>query len=115
MHGLGLRTKDGENLVLEYLRLQKHESELLYQATVLDQNDGATISFKLNLNIDSLYSFENPAHDFPQKIQYRFLDHDHLTIGVLNSKEEGRTFHFIRQAPDPEMQNLLAEAPKAIK
>lgn len=98
LSGVSFGLRDGQTLVLEKLGIQQHGSRIIYQATVLEQNKGATINFQLNPFVDSLFSFENLEHDFPQKIQYRFINADELEVGVLNAADEGKHFRFTRES-----------------
>jgi len=70
--GFSYQIKDGKMVVTEYLEINREENEIIYTATVLDQNQGIGIDFKLN-QMDSIYSFENPNHDFPKYIRYQKL------------------------------------------
>jgi len=80
--GAGFSVKSGVFTRTEKLAIIKNDTAIFYQATVEGQNQGATISFKLvNPDNDSLV-FENPAHDFPQRIEYNFLTDSTLEIKV---------------------------------
>ncbi len=53
----------------EILTIKTIENQIVYEATVPDQNEGKTVRFTLNREIKNYFSFENPEHDFPKKIQ----------------------------------------------
>ncbi len=79
--GLSYQIKEGKMLVTEYLEINRAENEIIYTATVLDQNQGIGIDFKLN-QTDSIYSFENPNHDFPKYIRYQKLTENSMKASV---------------------------------
>ena len=90
--GVGYKLIDGEEQVLENLAIRVIDGQVVYQATVANQNDGSTISFQLNDSISDFFSFENPEHDFPKKIQYFKLDGSKLKVNVIGEDEKGFTF-----------------------
>ncbi|MCY1634835.1 DUF6265 family protein [Marinifilum sp. D737] len=90
--GIGYQLVDGKQKVLESLVIKQIEGKVVYQATVFDQNQGATISFPLNESISDYYSFENLEHDFPKKIQYFKLSNGKLKVNIAGNN--GRVFSF---------------------
>ncbi|MFN0016435.1 MAG: DUF6265 family protein [Saprospiraceae bacterium] len=82
------QTPDGGKTTREYLRIvQQGDGTIVYQATVPDQNDSATINFPLTFFTASSWTFENPAHDFPQTIEYWLQDDETLRATVSNSSQ----------------------------
>jgi hypothetical protein len=64
-----------------------------YEATVSDQNSGKPVRFKLIGLTDNKMIFFNPEHDFPKKVEYEFLDDNHLLATVGDGKGDlGKTF-----------------------
>ncbi|WP_321306943.1 DUF6265 family protein [Marinifilum fragile] len=94
--GMGYQLIDGKMKVLENVAIKPIEGKLVYQATVFNQNQGATIFFPLNESISDYYSFENPKHDFPKKIQYFKLRENRVKVNVLGDNDEGFSFVMIR-------------------
>jgi hypothetical protein len=94
--GIGYQLVDGKQKVLERLAIKTIDGKVVYQATVFNQNQGATISFPLNESISDYYSFENPKHDFPKKIQYFKLRENRVKVNVLGDNDEGFSFVMIR-------------------
>ncbi|MCB9315605.1 MAG: NHL repeat-containing protein [Lewinellaceae bacterium] len=84
MLGEGYRQNaDGEKQITEYLRIVRQpDGSIVYQATVLNQNDSATIDFPMTFFTTNSWTFENPKHDFPQKIEYWFQDDQILRVTV---------------------------------
>ncbi|RKE04207.1 DUF6265 family protein [Marinifilum flexuosum] len=94
--GTGYKLKDGKHKILEHLAIKLIKGKMVYQASVLNQNQGATIYFPLNESISDYYSFENPKHDFPKKIQYFKLREKRVKVNVLGDNDEGFSFVMIR-------------------
>ena len=81
LKGFSYKTKDGKMVVTEYLEIKRNDKDVIYTATVLNQNQGIGIDFKLTQS-DSLYSFENPSHDFPKFIRYQSISENKITATV---------------------------------
>ncbi|MBV6478625.1 MAG: hypothetical protein HGGPFJEG_01380 [Ignavibacteria bacterium] len=77
----------------ELLRLIKNDTGIFYIADV--SHNPAPVSFKLAALSDNVAVFENPLHDFPQKITYTFIDDNNLTavIEAIND-ERKKAFRF---------------------
>jgi len=52
----------------ERISLTQANNDLYYTPTVQGQNGGKAVPFKLTSSSDNEFVFENPNHDFPQKI-----------------------------------------------
>jgi len=90
--GAGFSVKSGVFTRTEKLAIVKSDTSIFYQATVEGQNQGATIPFKwVKQNNDKLV-FENPAHDFPQRIEYYFLTDSTLEITVGSIADTSNNF-----------------------
>ncbi len=97
LKGYSYRMKAGEKVITETLTIRRVDGQLVYEATVPDQNEGRTIRFTLNPAVDSLLSFENAQHDFPKKIQYKKLDEHRLEVRVSGDNDEGFSYIQVRQ------------------
>lgn len=89
-------TNDAKEKVTEYLQLVlREDGSIAYQATVPNQNDGATIEFLLTAGGETSWTFENPQHDFPKKIEYVLADSNTLNVFVSG---DGKllTFSFVK-------------------
>lgn len=97
MKGKGIRVNaTGEQQILEYLQIKGHPKGAIHlKASVPDQNDGKTISFYLSHWDNRNLVFENPAHDFPQKIQYRFKGKKKLKVHV-SAGEKGFVLKMVK-------------------
>jgi hypothetical protein len=97
MNGFGYKIKGGEKVVSENLNIKVVNNQIVYEAAVLNQNDGKTIPFRLNMDNKVWFSFENETHDSPQKIQYKILSKDTLQVQVLGDNDEGFSYKLIKQ------------------
>lgn len=84
--GFSYKMKDGKMVVTEYLEIKRNDTVVIYTATVLNQNQGIGINFKLTPS-DSLYSFENPSHDFPKFIRYQSISENKMTATVGDDED----------------------------
>ncbi len=73
----------------ENIKLELHGQDLYSIPSVNNQNEGKPISFKLTSAENQKLVFENPQHDFPQKITYELIKEDSLvaTISGLIEKD----------------------------
>lgn len=79
----------------ESISLLQSGGEILYIPTVKNQNNGLPVSFTLTSASEEQLVFENPAHDFPQKISYARTSKDALVAeisGMLNGKQSAQQF-----------------------
>lgn len=86
---------EADTLLLESIRLEQRTGKLYYIPTVSDQNEGQPVVFAQTSLTDSTIVFENPKHDFPQKITYSLLVNDSLSAeiaAVVDGKPKSRTF-----------------------
>lgn len=82
-----INTKD--TVHFESMKLAQTAEELTYIATVVGQNNDETIDFKLTSNADNSFTFENPAHDYSQKITYKKVNGTNL-IATISGKQQGK-------------------------
>ena len=83
--------------VSETLEIKKQGDQLVYTATVFDQNEAKGVTFILKSTKDKNHSFENPNHDFPKKIQYKIVNPNKLLVSVLGEGDKGFSFYMNRQ------------------
>ncbi len=96
LKGFSYNTKDGALNVSEYLEITQANKDIIYTATVLNQNQGRGISFKLN-KVGDTYSFENPKHDFPKKISYKKVSETEVFVEVSDGKQKGFSYMMTKQ------------------
>lgn len=72
----------------ETITLEQRGKEVNYIANVSNQNDGKPVAFKMTSANEKKLVFENPAHDFPQKITYELKGN--LLMAEISGKENGK-------------------------
>jgi hypothetical protein len=80
----------------ELLAIQQRGNDVYYVATIPGENDGKPTDFKLTSS-DNALVFENPEHDFPQKITYTQKDDSSILVevsGNMNGKPNTESFTF---------------------
>lgn len=78
--GKGYKVAGGKEALLEELRILKAGGNWYYEATV--SHNPAPVRFKLTSQEENKWVFENPEHDFPQKIVYEWLSDTELKAYV---------------------------------
>ncbi|MDL2141939.1 DUF6265 family protein [Flavobacterium tructae] len=87
--------KEKDTIHLENIVLSQKEETLTYFATVKGQNDDKPVAFQSTAESDKQLVFENPKHDYPQKITYTKGANNTLTAeisGSLNGKPSSEKF-----------------------
>lgn len=83
----------------ETISLEQNGKQLFYIPTVKDQNAGQPVKFTLTSSKSNQLIFENPKHDFPQKISYTQITNDSLLAeisGIMNGKQNSQKFPMTR-------------------
>jgi uncharacterized protein YciI len=96
LKGISYTLKNGEFKLSEYLDIKLINKEIFYIPSVIGQNYGKEVHFKL-LKDGNKYLFENPTHDFPKIIQYTFLKKDTLDVEVGNGLNKKLIYRLIKQ------------------
>lgn len=81
--------KENDTLHFESITLQQKGEELTYTATVQGQNNDKPVSFKLTTSTEKQLVFENPKHDYPQKISYNQITTDSL-VAKISGIQQGK-------------------------
>jgi len=87
--GFSCFTRENDTLSVEYVTLEERGNELFYIPVVSGQNDGKPVTFRLVSSIGDQFVFENPMHDFPQKITYTLISKDSM-VAEISGKTEGQ-------------------------
>lgn len=80
----------------ELLAIEQRGNDVYYIATIPGENDGKPTDFKLTSS-DKALVFENPTHDYPQKITYTKKDDASVLVevsGNMNEKPHIESFTF---------------------
>lgn len=81
MLGMGRTIANGKTVFHEFLQIRDRANGVVY---IAQPNGGAAVEFKLVKVNDNQAVFENPQHDFPQRIIYQ-----HEVDGSLYAAIEG--------------------------
>jgi len=73
----------------EQIELMQVDEHLIYKATIKGENNDASIPFQMVIDEDSILVFENPKHDYPQKIEYK-LSKSNILTATISGKQNGK-------------------------
>lgn len=95
----GYTIKEKDTIVNERVALTNTKAGVFYTSTVENQNDQKPIAFKITASENSLFIFENRAHDFPKRIVYHLITADSLHAYIDDGTETGKkqNFYYKRQ------------------
>lgn len=96
LRGLSYKIESGQLRILEYLDIARSENKTIYTATALNQNDRKSIDFELTKS-DSVFTFENPDHDFPKVIAYQRLSDTVVFVKVSDGNKRGFSYKMMKQ------------------
>ncbi|MBW4361628.1 DUF6265 family protein [Flavobacterium taihuense] len=74
--------KGKDTLHFETITLQQKGEDLFYNTTVKGQNENKAVAFKMTIGTEKQLIFENPKHDYPQKITYTLITKDSLVAAI---------------------------------
>jgi hypothetical protein len=77
-------TVHNESVVLTQLN-----DELIYRHTVKGQNNDEPVEFKLTSEAENNFAFDNPKHDYPQKVVYKKVNEKSLVV-IISGKQQGK-------------------------
>jgi hypothetical protein len=80
---------DKDTLHNEQIELMQDKEHLIYTATIKGENNNEPMPFQMMKDDDSLLVFENPKHDYPQKIEYK-LDKNNILTTTISGKKNGK-------------------------
>lgn len=83
-----IKIENADTLIVEKLRIFQDDNVIYYEATVPNQNKGEAIRFKLTRQNGKRFQFENPEHDFPQKIVYTFQNKTQLKAIISGGNKQ---------------------------
>ena len=79
----------------ETIELIETNKKLIYKATIIGENNNEPVSFQKTMETETELIFENPTHNYPQKITYKKISNTQLTAtisGKLNGKIESESY-----------------------
>ncbi|WP_296151419.1 DUF6265 family protein [uncultured Flavobacterium sp.] len=71
----------------EKVELMQRGKDFIFEARVAKQNDEKPVPFKLTKSSKTEMVWENPAHDFPNKIVYQKVGKDSLVAEIFGTKD----------------------------
>lgn len=86
MLGMGRTIANGKTVFHEFLQIRDRPNGVVY---IAQPNGGAAVEFKLVKVNDSQAVFENPQHDFPQRIIYQ-RSVDGMLLAAIEGEENGK-------------------------
>ncbi|RKS02419.1 MULTISPECIES: DUF6265 family protein [unclassified Flavobacterium] len=78
-----------DTLHSESIVLTQTKEALIYRPTVKGQNNDQPVDFKLTSDLENSFTFENPKHDYPQKIVYKKLN-DKSLVATISGIQQGK-------------------------
>ena len=97
MTGKSYRLNNTDTVLLEIVALVKRGSHILYIASAEGQNNQQAVAFKLMKWDNDTFIFENPEHDFPQRVIYALPKHEKLHAwieGTINGQSRRSDYHY---------------------
>lgn len=93
----------------EELRLVEMAGEVFYVSKVT--HNELPVAFRLNACSDGRFVFDNPAHDFPRRLEYRLQPDGRLAVSVSDGADKGFALDYTRSgtAADASAQVLAAD------
>ena len=86
--------ENGERKGFEQLELLSRDGKVFFIATVA--HNPAPVPFALSGNDPERLVFANAEHDFPKKIVYKRVDHNHMRVEVSDGGSNGFALDFER-------------------
>jgi len=71
----------------EKVELMQTGKDFVYEVSVAKQNDEKPVPFKLTKSSETEMIWENPAHDYPNKIVYQKVGNDSLVAEIFGTKD----------------------------
>lgn len=101
MFGVSRTVKNGKTVEFEFMQLRTNaEGKLVFIALPSGQKEATFVASDVS---ESAVTFENPAHDFPQKVIYRLQPEGRLVArieGTRDGKARGMDFPMKRVSCD---------------
>lgn len=73
-------------VIFETIRIIRDDRYTYYEATVLGQNEGRPVKFRLVETGQGRMVFTNPGHDFPKRIEFELIGDNRLRAVVSDGK-----------------------------
>lgn len=90
LKGKSYMVKGTDTTILETVDWVKEGTDMFYIPVAFGQNDDKPVKFKLTSCNGNVYTFENPAHDFPRRIVYDFVSNEELHAYIDDGTDKKR-------------------------
>ena len=100
LKGTSFKVSNSDTIILENIQLLRKQNDIFYIPSVQDQNDKKPIPFRLVSATSKRFVFENPAHDYPQRIIYTLINTDSITARIEGTKagiQKSSDFYYGRE------------------
>ncbi len=97
LSGRGYTLTNETEVVSEYLSISFRENQWCYEAQVSGQNDGKPVPFYWKPSGKDTYVFENPSHDFPQRLTYEIKSANTMIVHVTDMEGKGFSLSMERE------------------
>jgi hypothetical protein len=104
--GIERAKPDGSIKGGEVLRLVEMAGAVFYISKVT--HNELPVAFRLNECADGRFVFDNPAHDFPRRLEYVLAPDGRLTVNVSDGSDKGFSLDFARSASSGDPVPVLA-------
>lgn len=81
--------KEEDTTHFESIVLIEVKDEIIYRPTVKGQNNDEPVDFKLTSDVENSFTFENPKHDYPQKVTYKKVNEKSL-VATISGIQQGK-------------------------
>ena len=81
--------KEKDTLSYENIELIQKGEFVYYIPTVKGQNNDKPVTFNLTTATEKEFTFENPTHDYPQKITYKKVN-DTSLVATISGMQQGK-------------------------
>ena len=81
--------KRNDTLFSEFIKLEEVHGKLAYIVSVPGQNNEKPVRFEMTSGTDKEMVFENPEHDFPNKITYIKITDDSI-VAIISGMQKGK-------------------------
>lgn len=91
---------ESDTLHRETILLEQRADSITYSANVTGQNNNKPVPFTLTTANTNSLVFENPKHDYPQKIVYQKSKSNGLLVtisGILHGKKSVEKYNFSKK------------------
>lgn len=96
--GLSFAIEKGDTVLMENMTVEITNGQGAFVVRVVDQNENKPIAFPLTRCAEGRLLFENPQHDFPQRVAYE-RGEDGTLLAWVEGGDRKLTFTYQRAEP----------------